>query len=65
MSKRVEAATRAAKLKVEMKYLDQETNLFIYLFIYLTALLGTSTWIDIRQKGQCERDMESHAGHYP
>ena len=27
MSKRVEAATRAAKLKVEMKYLDQETNL--------------------------------------
>ena len=26
MSKRVEAATRAAKLKVEMKYLDQETN---------------------------------------
>ena len=35
MSKRVEAATRAAKLKVEMKYLDQETNLFIYLFIYL------------------------------
>ena len=19
----------------------------------------------IRQKGQCERDMESHAGHYP
>ncbi|XP_066023117.1 uncharacterized protein [Pocillopora verrucosa] len=22
-------------------------------------------WIDIRQKGQCERDMESHAGHYP
>ena len=27
ISKRVEAATRAAKLKVEMKYLDQETNL--------------------------------------
>ena len=27
MSKRVEAAARAAKLKVEMKYLDHETNL--------------------------------------
>ena len=27
MSKRVQAATRAAKLKVEMKYLDQETDL--------------------------------------
>ena len=27
MSKRVEAVTRAAKLKVEMKYLDHETNL--------------------------------------
>ena len=27
MSKRVEAATRAVKLKVEMKYLDHETNL--------------------------------------
>ena len=26
-SKRVEATTRAAKLKVKMKYLDQETNL--------------------------------------
>ena len=27
MSKRVEAAVKAAKLKVEMKYLDHETNL--------------------------------------
>ena len=36
-----------------------------FIYFHLTALLGTSTWIDIRQEGQCERDMESHAGHYP
>ena len=35
MSKRAEAATWAAKLKVEMKYLDQETNLRIQLEITL------------------------------
>ena len=33
--------------------------------LVLTALLGTSTDRHIRQRGQCERDMESHARHYP
>ena len=64
MSKRAEAATRAAKLKVEMKYLDQETNLRIQLEKEITLADAEEEAIKLAtneevKRGIVRKDMKS------
>ena len=64
MSKRAEAATWAAKLKVEMKYLDQETNLRIQLEKEITLADAEEEAIKLAtneevKRGIVRKDMKS------
>ena len=64
--------------KYQIEKISMQNFIFDNFFFFFNSFIGyvyklkmntytrkEKKWIDIRQKGQCERDMESHAGHYP